>query len=467
MGSSITAADCAERPADGLAVGSSPLGPVAASERISSIDVLRGFSLLGILLLNIVAFGLPRQAYLYPTVAGGATGINLTVWFINAVLFSGKMRAIFSMLFGAGVIVLTSRAEQRGAAERIADIYYRRTLWLIAFGLLHAYFLWDGDILYYYGVAGLALYPLRKVAARWLIVAGVLVLAALVPQYLLEAGDTRAMQAKAAVADAAARRGEILTSAQQEDRRNWEQRRKLLKPTAIETAAEIAGHHKGYWAIFKSRRPYVIRTQSIGYYRVGFFDVVGMMLIGMGLLKLGIFSATCRASVYVWMAAAGYGLGVPLGVWVAARDVSSNFDLFTVTRGAASSDLTRLLIALAHTSLLMLVVKAGLFQSVISRLAAVGQMALSNYMLHSVVCTTLFYGYGFSLFGRMQRYQLYYFVLAIWTFQLSVSAIWLRYFRFGPLEWVWRSLTWWERQRMTAGHRLLVDDKGMGSSATS
>jgi uncharacterized protein len=179
----------------------------------------------------------------------------------------------------------------------------------------------------------------------------------------------------------------------------------------------------------------------------------------MGLFKLGVLSAARHKSVYVLMAVLGYGLGVPLEIWIAWRDVSGHFDPVTVYAGLASSDLTRLLIALAHIGLLMLIVKAGLFQSVTSRLAAVGQVALSNYILHSLVCTTLFYGYGFALFGRLQRFQLYYVVLSIWIVQLCGSAIWLRYFRFGPLEWIWRSLTWWERQKMLAGHRVFVDEK--------
>jgi uncharacterized protein len=369
------------------------------------------------------------------------------------------MRAIFSMLFGAGVIILTSRAEHRGGGDRIADIYYRRTLWLIAFGLIHAYFLWEGDILYYYGVAGLMLYPLRKVTARWLVLTGLFILAAHVPQNLLELRAMRHLRANSAIADAAARRGERLTDAQREAQRNWEERRKRLKPTATETAAEIESYRRGYWAILQSRAPNVVRIQSIGYYRFGFFDVIGMMLIGMGLFKLCVFSAACHKSVYVLMAVLGYGLGVPLEIWIGWRDVSGNFDPATVYAGWATSDLTRLLIALAHIGLLMLIVKAGLFQSVTARLAAVGRAALSNYILHSIVCTTLFYGYGFGLFGRLQRFQLYYVVAVIWIVQLFGSAIWLRYFRFGPLEWIWRSLTWWERQKMLAGHRIFVDEK--------
>ena len=128
--------------------------PVRQAERIASVDALRGFSLLGILLLNIASFGLPFAAYMNPTVHGGSTGPDLNVWLIATTFFDGKFRCIFSMLFGAGAIILLDRAERRGAGIEAADIYYRRTMWLIVFGLLHAHLIWSGDILYGYGVVG-------------------------------------------------------------------------------------------------------------------------------------------------------------------------------------------------------------------------------------------------------------------------------------------------------------------------
>src|SRR5262245_18669431 len=123
------------------------VAPVAAQERIVSVDALRGVALLGILLMNIIVFGLPLNAYSDPTAAGGHTGLNLAFWYANQIFFEGKMRALFSMLFGAGVVLLTRRAEERDDL-RPRGVYYRRTLWLIVFGLLHAYFIWIGDILY-------------------------------------------------------------------------------------------------------------------------------------------------------------------------------------------------------------------------------------------------------------------------------------------------------------------------------
>jgi uncharacterized protein len=146
------------------------VAPVRLEERISAIDTIRGFALLGILVMNICSFGLPEAAYSNPAPAGGATGLNLLTWCLTTVLADGKMRAIFSLTFGASVCLLIDRLTRRGAAAAAADIHYRRMLWLLLFGMVHAYFIWSGDILYPYAMMGLFLYPLRKLSPRALLI---------------------------------------------------------------------------------------------------------------------------------------------------------------------------------------------------------------------------------------------------------------------------------------------------------
>ncbi len=152
------------------------LQPVTRAERISSMDVLRGFSLMGILVMNITDFAYGFANYSFPlsTVKPVFDGphwqINTAVWFMRWIFAEGKMRALFSMLFGAGVILLTERALARGAGIRAADIYTRRNMWLVVFGILHGYLIWSGDILFYYGLAALLfLFPFRNVRVRRLI----------------------------------------------------------------------------------------------------------------------------------------------------------------------------------------------------------------------------------------------------------------------------------------------------------
>lgn len=439
------------RPAETDATADSALfAPVSAKERISSVDVIRGVALLGILLMNIISFGLPGQAYMDPTVAGGATGANLAFWLVNQILFEGKMRAIFSMLFGAGVIILTSRAENRGGEARagIADIYYRRTLWLFAFGLLHAYFIWVGDILYSYGLVGLMLYPLRKAAPKYLIVAGLALLSVLVPINISEGQSIRSMRAEAAKADADAAAGKTLTDEQREAQKAWTEKLKQLKPPAAEIAKEIKDHRSGYWTLFPRRAREAGNFESVFFYHFIFFDVAGMMLLGMAFMKLGVFSAARTYQFYWAMVLGGYGIGIPVNAYVGYRNIAGHFEPAAMAINFSFYDLGRLTVALGHVGLVMLLVKTGALRWLSSRLAAVGQMALTNYLMHSMVCTLIFNGYGLGWFGQLQRYQLLYIVFGLWTFQLIASPIWLGNFLFGPMEWVWRSLTYWHKQPM-------------------
>ena len=148
----------------------SVLDPVKEQQRINSIDVLRGVALLGILLMNIVGMALPDPAYWDPSGYGGDTGWNLRVFFMTGLLFEGTMRGIFSMLFGAGVILFTARKEAEGAGLELANAWYKRTIWLIVFGLFHAYILiWPGEILYFYGIVGMFIFPVRHVKPQKLI----------------------------------------------------------------------------------------------------------------------------------------------------------------------------------------------------------------------------------------------------------------------------------------------------------
>ena len=153
--------------------------PVASSERYFAVDVLRGFALLGILAMNIVSFGWPWPAYPNPTLGGGFSGLDRGVWFFNHLVFEEKMMTIFSMLFGAGLVLMDQRAEARGA--RIRQVYYRRVLWLLAIGLVHAYFIWVGDILVLYAECGLLLYLFRNLRPVTLVALGILALSLMVP----------------------------------------------------------------------------------------------------------------------------------------------------------------------------------------------------------------------------------------------------------------------------------------------
>lgn len=420
--------------------------PVERGERITALDTLRGFALLGILLMNIVGFALYFSAYDNPTVAGGGTGANLAIWAVLHVLAEGKMRCLFSLVFGASMILLTSRLERSGYSA--ADIWYRRTIWLLLFGIVHAYLLWVGDILYPYALCALVLYPFRAMRPKSLFILGGIFVALTSAAYVGSSFDTKEKVEKGRAAVAAEKSGRKLTEEQQDAKSEYEKWLKFNKPTQEQIDKEAKGWRGNALEVIKTRAKYVGFFHGNPYYSPFAWDIWSMMFIGMALFKNGVLSAQRPSGLYWKMMLAGYGIGIPLNAWTAWYIIQTNFDPVQQSLLASTYDIGRLTVAFGHLGAILLMCRSGAWTWLTSRLGAVGQMAFSNYIMHSIICSFLFTGYGLALYGKLQRYEIYYVVAAIWLFQLVVSPIWLRHFRFGPLEWVWRSLTYWKKQPM-------------------
>ncbi len=419
--------------------------PVRRAERITAIDSLRGFALLGILLMNIIAMGLYGPSYDNPTVTGGATGPDLWVWIAMHVLAEGKMRCLFSMVFGASTVLLLTRLDGRKDG---ADIYFRRTFWLMGFGILHAYLLWEGEILYPYALCGLLLYPFRNWAPGRLIRLGTILVAITAGFYVHETFDRREMIEKGKAAMQAATQGKKLTEEQEGDKKAYEGFLKRIRPTP-EQLKKVNDRWRGNpWEVVKVRAEDVYPGHATPYYHYWNLDMWSMMFIGMGLLKSGVLSGKRSSSFYGMGALIGYGIGIPLNSTTAWLIVGSGFD--PIVRGWTGTvyDIGRLSVALAHACVIYWLCANGRLKWLTDALGAVGQTALSNYVLQSVVTAFLFTGYGFKLFGRLHRHELYYVVAALWVVHLVVSPIWVRNFQFGPVEWCWRSLTYWKKQPM-------------------
>jgi uncharacterized protein len=188
--------------------------------------------------------------------------------------------------------------------------------------------------------------------------------------------------------------------------------------------------------------------ESYGFYDWKMWDVLGMMLIGMALLKLGFFTGDLPMRAYLITAALGYAVALPVNWWSTSAFMAGGLSGSGVWLLDLRNQPGRLVMALSHASVIVACVKAGLFRPITRRLAAVGQMALTNYLMQTIICNILFSGVGFGLFGRLDRLQLLGVVVAIWIAQLLISPIWLARFRFGPMEWLWRSLTYVKRQPM-------------------
>ena len=411
----------------------------APSDRHVSIDAVRGFAVLGILLMNIVGMGLPAFAYLDPTYAGGSTGADLWTWAANNVLTDGKMRALFTMLFGASAVLIAERAE--GGRPGPAQTHYRRMFWLFVIGMIHAYFLWWGDILVTYALAGFVIFPFRKLSrAR----AG--------GRRRRDPGrPARPQPVRGRSAEGAAR-GRRRARATPRPRRSrpGRRRRSSSRPPQMK-AVEIAGYRGGFVDALQVRalaarllQTYLMPTDEIP-------EAIGQMFLGMALFRSGFFTLRWPSRAYWAAIAVGYLLAAPPTAWLAWRIQQSGFDPLVLNRLEAWQQLSRPLIAMAHASVLLLTVRSGAAQAVVNRLAAAGRMAFSNYLMTSIITTLVFCGFGLGLYGRLSRFQELAVVAGVWVFILAWSKPWLARFHYGPFEWAWRSLVRWTPQPFVRG----------------
>ena len=422
--------------------------PVSSAERLRTLDVLRGTALLGIALMNIVFSGLPMAAYANPNVWGGNDSLNVGILAVQWVLFDGKMRALFSMMFGAGIVLFMQRALERDNGVRAADLLSRRMLWLMLFGAVHGWLIWAGDILYSYGLFGLLLVPMRNVRPRRQLITAGIFLVLLSVAVVGQGFSQRSTRNEAMAARAVEAQGKPLTKEQQDAKKEWDEIYNRALPSKEKLQEEIDNYRKGYRGVMTQRVPVMRQLNFVPVYFPPGVDIWALMLIGMALFKLGVLQGDRPTGFYVRLAAAGYGFGIAVNSLSTYGMITSNYDIIATTFWNAPYELGRVAVALGHASIVILIARGGWMRLLTDRLAAVGQMAFSNYISHSIIYALVFYAPGLRLFGQLQRYQLYYVVLGMWVLSLAVSPVWLRHFRFGPLEWCWRSLTYWQRQPM-------------------
>ena len=404
-----------------------PPAPVAEADRIRSLDVLRGFAVLGILTMNIGSFAMPAAAYQNPSVWGELTGLSGWVWRLTHLFGDLKFMAIFSMLFGAGMVLMADRREARGA--RAGGLHLRRMFWLLIFGLIHAYALWYGDILVWYAITGTLLFVFRRLRPRWLI-ALALVFWVVGTGILAGAGLTTSQWPEHELAEVVAE----------------------MDPPAEALEAEVA-LYRGGWTQQMEHRVAQSREMHTSLYPLwAFWRVGGLMLLGMALFKLGVFSAQARSRTYGWMIAAGVGVGLPLiGLGIAHNTATDWAVPESFFIGSLYNYWGSIPVALGWVGAVMLVCQRGALRALTTRLAAVGRMAFTNYIAQTVIGTTIFYGHGLGLFGSVGRVGQAGIVVAVWALLLVVSPWWLARYKAGPLEWLWRSLVYGRRQPFRRG----------------
>ena len=401
----------------------SAAAPVATPDRIVSIDVLRGVAVLGILPMNIQSFSMPGDAYLNPAAYGDLTGANRWVWILCHLFADQKFISIFSMLFGAGILLIAERVGPLNATR----IHYRRMAVLLMFGLIHAHALWSGDILYTYALCGMVVYLARRLTPPRLIVIG-LALHAVSSVFFI--GNW--FMLRNAPAD-------VIASVTSDF---W-----LSSPADL--AREIAGYRGSWLAQQAFRGPDATSMETFIFLIDTAWKTSGLMLVGMALYKLGVLSAQRSDSFYRRMMLFGFGVGLPVIGYGAWRNFETGWGLvYSLFLGSQFNYWGSVAVAMGWIGLVMLAVRRAWATAFVRRLGAVGRTAFSNYILQTLLGITIFYGTGLGLFGSVERVGQLLIVFAIWAVQLTIAPIWLRHFAFGPLEWLWRSLTYWKPQRL-------------------
>jgi uncharacterized protein len=415
----------------------------SVSGRIAQIDVLRGFAVLGMFWIAVGAFGMPYAANALPTLLGTPSTLNLAIWATTEVYMEGAVRGLFSMLFGASALIYLDESRLASGGVAVVDRFYRRNLALILFGLIHAYLLlWPHDVLYVYGLIGLFLFPLRRAPTLVLFIGG-LTLQALSDLEVDWSAVASWLQGVPVPAHGAAGVAAGAVSGEESAR--------FLDWLRMQMGQELELYRSGYLDIFLAQVPEVMSQQSTALYQHRFFEIGGMMLIGMALYRWGLLSGRAPWGLYLALTLLGYGLGGWLRGTELYQAYAQGFDPLTVVRlEEGGLDLWRLPVALGHVGLIGLLCRWGGAPWLTGPLAATGRLALTFYISQTVIAVTLFYGFGFGLFGSLERWQLVLVWLAVALLQMGVSVLWLRRFRYGPLEWVWRSLTHGQLQPMRA-----------------
>ncbi len=397
----------------------------AETTRHITLDAMRGFAVMGILAMNIVAFAMPFWAYITPLAYGGETAAERGAWFVSYVLLDGKMRGFFSLLFGASMMLIIDSADAKG--ESAAKVHYSRMVWLALFGLAHYFFIWFGDILFLYAVAGSLAFLFRKWEPRRLIKWALIIFGIHLLLFGLQFIGLQVMQFFAtqpgASAELVKQYKDIIASPEFD----------------FESARQLALHRGDYAGIVAEKihnwsDPFIGLVQTIG-------ETLPLMMIGMALKKNGFLTGEWERADYVRWARKMIIPGLILSILVGIMIVMTNYDKITaIAAFFIWSAIPRTMLTIGYAAVLMLVIAKYANSGFISRVAATGQAAFTNYLGTSIIMTTIFYGYGLGLFGYVGRIELWAFVLGAWAVMLLWSKPWLERFRYGPLEWLWRSL---------------------------
>ena len=408
-------------------------------QRIATLDIVRGVAVMGILAMNIVAFAMPFQAYMNPFAYGAEDALDVAAYAFNFIVIDGKMRGLFSFLFGASMLLVIQLAERKG--EGAASITYRRLFWLLVFGIIHFYFIWYGDILIGYALTGMVAFLFRDLSPRALVRWGI---ALVLLQFALMGASAAYVQSLAeAIAGGS-------PSAQQ--LKEWSDFTADFAVPSAEKMREILALYRGPWTGVVHDQLTEHLTEPLFYTLLFGPETLAYMLFGMAGLKSGFLTGQWPERTYERIALIGFAVTIPiyaLFCWMLFADGFTVPGIFTWYMTATVP--FRPIMVVAYAALIIDLTRHGGW--LVERIAAAGRAAFTNYLGTSVLMTFLFYGWGLGLFGSVGRAELYLVVLATWALMLLWSKPWLDHFAYGPFEWLWRSLARWQFQPMLKENR--------------
>ncbi|MCP1676535.1 uncharacterized protein J2T57_003696 [Natronocella acetinitrilica] len=392
--------------------------PRAASSRLPVLDVLRGMAILGILLMNIQSFGRLSPEYLNPKALGDPQTLDWIVWLINHLIADEKFISILTLLFGAGFLLMAQNSrDNRVDFERK---FRRRMLWLFIFGMVHAIVLWPGDILAAYAICGLVAMRFRDRSPAELIAIGLSLFAGAMILWMLMSA--------------------VMLYLVPADTQEWMVQR-YWTPSAEVIDDEVERLTTGWFAAAGDRAVNAVGAQAWMLVSERIWRMVGMMLIGMALLKLGFLRGEWSLGAYRRIFVLGVLIGFPVIIAGLAFNEAVEWDFrYSFLLGRIANHWGSIAVAMAWVSLFIFLVKSDALAWAWRRLIPVGRLALTNYIGQSVLCATVFYGFGLGLFGQLGNLELMAVVIGVWALQISSSALWFQHLGAGPLERLWRRL---------------------------
>jgi len=394
---------------------SSHLQSKSLNNRIHSLDLLRGFAVLGILIMNITNFSHVNVAYMNPTIGAGLEGYNQYFHAFNYIFADTRFMSIFSILFGAGVVLFTNNAVSKG--KKAGVLHFKRMFWLLLFGIVHAYLIWEGDILVTYAICGCLIFLLRKKTIRALLIISIILFIVpltfnLMTNYGLTMDELESTFA-------------------------------FFHPSSEQINTEIKIMQGSFLEQMPIRLENAIEFQTFVFLIETFWRTTSLMLLGMILYRKDVLSADKSISYYNKMIFIGFGIGLIVSLIGLNQSYDSEWSgAYVMSIGANYKIVSGLFMSIGYIGFVMWSFKKGIFKKLQNRLKATGRMAFTNYIGMSIICTLIFNGHGLGLYGTLDRLQQFLIVVVIWILILIVSPLVLKKYRFGPLEWLWRKLTY-------------------------